>query len=71
MFDFLLPVIQISTDVTQDQHVYLAEDGLDLWLETVRNSPSPNDHLLQLYRNMPGLLGKSDTKKIKFRDKKK
>ncbi|XP_048738332.2 importin-11-like [Ostrea edulis] len=56
MFDFLLPVIQFSTDVTQDQHVYLAEDGLDLWLETVRNSPSPNDHLLQLYRNMPGLL---------------
>ncbi|XP_062597784.1 importin-11-like [Saccostrea cucullata] len=56
MYEFLLPVIQISTDVTQDQHVYLAEDGLDLWLETVRNSPAPNDHLLQLYRNMPGLL---------------
>nr|XP_022334186.1 importin-11-like [Crassostrea virginica] len=56
MYEFLLPVIQMSTDVTQDQHVYLAEDGLELWLETLRNSPGPNDHLLQLYRNMPGLL---------------
>lgn len=58
MYEFLLPVIQVSTDVTQDQYVYLAEDGLELWLETLKNSPNPNDHLLQLYRNMPGLLGK-------------
>lgn len=56
MYEFLLPVIQVSTDVTQDQYVYLAEDGLELWLETLKNSPNPNDHLLQLYRNMPGLL---------------
>ncbi|KAG8226723.1 hypothetical protein J437_LFUL004373, partial [Ladona fulva] len=29
---FLLPVIRLSTDVNEDCHVYLLEDGLDLWL---------------------------------------
>ena len=57
MYDFLLPVIQLSTDVSGEQHVYLYEDGLELWLATVQSSSTINDGLLQLYVNMPALLG--------------
>lgn len=30
MYSFLLPLIHLSTDITQPPHVYLMEDGLDL-----------------------------------------
>ena len=58
MYDFLLPVIQSSTDVTQPQHVYLVEDGLELWHVTLLNAPSTTPGLLDLYKNMPELLGR-------------
>ena len=58
MYSFLLPVIQLSTDVTQEPHVYLLEDGLELWQVTLHNSPAITPELLQLYNNMPPLLGK-------------
>ncbi|XP_064620355.1 importin-11-like [Lineus longissimus] len=54
--DFLLPVIQLSTDVTQEPHVYLLEDGLDLWRTTLHHSPMITPGLLELYKNMPELL---------------
>ncbi|KDR15146.1 importin-11 [Zootermopsis nevadensis] len=53
---FLLPVIQLSTDVHQDCHVYLLEDGLELWLAVLENSSSMSHDLLHLFRNMPPLL---------------
>ncbi|KAG8598777.1 hypothetical protein GDO81_002737 [Engystomops pustulosus] len=31
LYPFLLPVIQLSTDVSQPPHIYLLEDGLELW----------------------------------------
>jgi hypothetical protein len=55
---FLLPVIQLSTDVQQACHVYLLEDGLELWLAVLENSSSMSHDLLQLFRNMPPLLGR-------------
>ena len=57
MYGFLMPVLQLSTDVTQEPHVYLYEDGLDLWLMTLQNAPAMHTDLLQLYSNMPALLG--------------
>ena len=60
MYDFLLPVIQLSTDISQDPHVYLAEDGLDLWMSTLYCSPAITPGLLDLYTNMPALLGGHD-----------
>jgi hypothetical protein len=54
---FLVPVIQISTDVQQDAHVYLMDDGLELWLAAVENSASPFPGLMSLYTNMVPLLG--------------
>jgi len=55
---FLLSVIQLSTDVRQACHVYLLEDGLELWLAVLENSSSMSYDLLQLFRNMPPLLGR-------------
>uniref|UniRef100_A0A8C2PBN2 Importin-11 n=1 Tax=Capra hircus TaxID=9925 RepID=A0A8C2PBN2_CAPHI len=40
LYPFLLPVIQLSTDVSQPPHVYLLEDGLELWLVTLENKLS-------------------------------
>ncbi|XP_069137987.1 importin-11-like [Argopecten irradians] len=56
MYDFLLPIIQMSTDVTQAQHIYLMEDGLELWHVTLLNAPNITEQLLQLFKNMSGLL---------------
>ncbi|XP_066994048.1 importin-11 [Anabrus simplex] len=53
---FLLPVIQLSTDVQQPCHVYLLEDGLELWLAVLENSTAMTPELLHLFRNMPPLL---------------
>ena len=58
MYEFLLPVIQSSTDVSQPHHVYLIEDGLELWHVTLLNAPAITPELLDLYKNMPDLLGR-------------
>ena len=57
-YDFLVPVIDLSTDVTQDPHVYLMEDGLDLWLITLHHSSAVTENLLKLFKNIPLVLGK-------------
>ena len=50
MYDFLLPVISMATDVQSgDAHVYLLEDGLELWLATLNHAPNPTPQLLQLF----------------------
>lgn len=56
LYPFLLPVIQLSTDVSQPPHVYLLEDGLELWLVTLENSPAITPELLRLFQNMSALL---------------
>ncbi|NXU48852.1 IPO11 protein, partial [Turnix velox] len=56
LYPFLLPVIQLSTDVSQPPHVYLLEDGLELWLVTLENSPYLTPELLSIFQNMSALL---------------
>ncbi|KAM3847192.1 importin-11 isoform 2-T2 [Vipera latastei] len=56
LYSFLLPVIQLSTDVSQPPHVYLLEDGLELWLVTLENSPCLTAELLRIFQNMSALL---------------
>ncbi|NWU90335.1 IPO11 protein, partial [Upupa epops] len=56
LYPFLLPVIQLSTDVSQPPHVYLLEDGLELWLVTLENSPCLTPELLRIFKNMSALL---------------
>ena len=57
MYEFLLPVIQLSTDLTQPAHVYLLEDALELWEMTLHCAPTATPDLLALFNNMPSLLG--------------
>ncbi|KAM7077415.1 importin-11 isoform 2-T2 [Ciconia maguari] len=56
LYPFLLPVIQLSTDVSQPPHVYLLEDGLELWLVTLENCPCLTPELLRVFQNMSALL---------------
>lgn len=56
LYPFLLPVIQLSTDVSQPPHVYLLEDGLELWLVTLENSQCITPELLRIFQNMPALI---------------
>uniref|UniRef100_A0A8D3E2U9 Importin-11 n=1 Tax=Scophthalmus maximus TaxID=52904 RepID=A0A8D3E2U9_SCOMX len=56
LYPFLLPVIQLSTDVSQPPHVYLLEDGLELWFVTLENSPAVTPELLRIFQNMSALL---------------
>ncbi|XP_053445954.1 importin-11 isoform X1 [Nycticebus coucang] len=56
LYPFLLPIIQLSTDVSQPPHVYLLEDGLELWLVTLENSPCITPELLRIFQNMSPLL---------------
>lgn len=54
---FLLPIIQLGTDVNQSAIVYLLEDSLELWLTVLENTTSMTNDLMQLFNNMPNLLG--------------
>ncbi|CAH2296266.1 importin-11 isoform X1 [Pelobates cultripes] len=56
LYPFLLPIIQLSTDVLQPPHVYLLEDGLELWLVTLENCPTITFELLRIFQNMSPLL---------------
>ena len=40
----------------QAAHVYLLEDGLELWLTVAKNMQYMNQELLQIYKNIPVLL---------------
>ncbi|CAG0916642.1 unnamed protein product [Notodromas monacha] len=57
LYSFLLSIVQASTDASSPDHVYLLEDGLDLWLAVLKNAPEPKADLIAIYqRNMPALL---------------
>ncbi|GAB0099223.1 importin-11 [Sergentomyia squamirostris] len=49
---FLYPVVSISTDVKEECHVYLLEEGLELWLSVIENSKTMTPELLQLCDNV-------------------
>ncbi|KFM81693.1 Importin-11, partial [Stegodyphus mimosarum] len=53
---FLLPMIAFSTDVSQPPHVYLLEDGLDLWWAVLDNTSTCSPELLNLATNIMPLL---------------
>ncbi|XP_046626086.1 importin-11 [Neodiprion virginianus] len=52
-------VVAMSCDLTQDGHVYLLEDGLELWLALLENAPASTPAIMDLFRNMPALLERS------------
>lgn len=52
-------VVALSVDVNQEGHVYLLEDGLELWIALLENAPTPTPAIMDLFRNMPALLDQS------------
>ncbi|KAG8187533.1 hypothetical protein JTE90_008420 [Oedothorax gibbosus] len=56
LHEFLLPMIEYSTDVSQPPHVYLLEDGLDLWWTVLDNTSICTEPLLKLPVNLMPLL---------------
>jgi len=56
LLPFLGPVLDLATDLTQESHVYLLEDGLELWLTVLHNTAKPFDTLLNLLHRIPPLL---------------
>lgn len=57
MQPLVVRVVDLSCDVTQEGHVYLLEDGLELWLALLENASEPTPEIMDLFRNMPPLLG--------------
>ncbi|XP_055389271.1 importin-11 [Condylostylus longicornis] len=49
---FLYPVISISTNIKEPSHIYLMEEGLELWLAVVENTSQISQELLQLCENL-------------------
>ena len=56
LLPFLGPVLELSTDLGQDCHIYLLEDGLELWLTLLHNTAKPYDTLIRLLPRIPPLL---------------
>lgn len=53
----MVGVVALSVDVNQEGHVYLLEDGLELWIALLENTPTPTQAIMDLFRNIPALLG--------------
>jgi hypothetical protein len=57
LHDFILPVVHLATNVKSPDHVYLIEEGLDLWVSIIHHSTAVSGPLLALITNIAGLLG--------------
>ncbi|KAF9169445.1 Importin-11 [Mortierella sp. AD011] len=44
----VMPLIRLSVDPSQEAHIYLMEDGFELWLATLKSAREPTDELLSL-----------------------
>lgn len=53
---FLYPVIGMSTNKDEPAHVYLLEEGLELWLVVVENSATMTPELLELSGNLLAII---------------
>jgi hypothetical protein len=60
MHEFTVPMVQYCTDLSQPDHVYLMEDGLELWRVTIQNSTAmgPADALLAAFANIRAILAR-------------
>ena len=57
--DFVIGVVELSCDMNQEGHIYLLEDGLELWLALLENTRSSTPPIMNLFKNMPALLESS------------
>ncbi|KAJ3274383.1 Importin-11 [Terramyces sp. JEL0728] len=66
MYEMVAPILQESLDTSNPGHVYLFEEGLELWLATMQNCARPHQGLLNLVPIAVGLLelGTETLKKV-------
>ncbi|KAJ2597229.1 hypothetical protein GGF39_003138 [Coemansia sp. RSA 1721] len=53
---FVAPLVQHSIDLSDQAHIYLIEDGLELWLALIRNCSALDPSISGLVQSIPGLL---------------
>ncbi|XP_055541390.1 importin-11 [Wyeomyia smithii] len=58
---FIYQVIELSTNINEPSHVYLLDDGLELWLIVVQYSKAMNSDLLRLCDNLLPLIEQSSS----------
>ncbi|KAI9015058.1 armadillo-type protein [Gaertneriomyces semiglobifer] len=56
LHEFVIPVIDYSVNTGNPAHVYLLEDGIELWLAVIRNATACTEPLLSLFPHALGLL---------------
>lgn len=54
---FLYPVIRMSTNVNEPAHIYLLEEGLDLWQSVIEHNATLTPELLALADNILPIIG--------------
>lgn len=65
--NFLYPVISMSTNKDEPSHVYLLEEGLELWLVVIENSTTLSPELLEMSTNILSIIGMA-LAEIRFKD---
>lgn len=58
---FIYQIIEMSTNINEPSHVYLLDEGLELWLIVVQYSRTMNQDLLKLCDNLLPLIEQSST----------
>lgn len=58
---FIYQVIELSTNINEPSHVYLLDDGLELWLIVAQYSKAMNNDLLRLCDNLLPLIEQSSS----------
>ncbi|XP_058821977.1 importin-11 [Topomyia yanbarensis] len=58
---FIYQIIELSTNVNEPSHVYLLDEGLELWLIVVQYSKTMNHDLLRLCDNLLPLIEQSSS----------
>jgi hypothetical protein len=48
LHSLVMPLIRLSVDPSQEAHIYLMEDGFELWLATLKTALHSTDELLSL-----------------------
>lgn len=61
LMGFIYDILLHSTDVKDDMHVYMIDEGLELWLKTIQHCRVPNENLVKLASNLIPIIESSST----------
>jgi len=52
VYNLVVPLIQYGIDINAPQSLYLLEDSLELWAETLKQAASMTDSVLQIFPHL-------------------